>query len=627
MNRLELFPKGQKVGVFRGLRDGGMEFHADLTLPYRQEFQNIPMHGQFVLIELGTPDEAILGRIAALSSDGKLSAGSGEEYNIRALQDDRPVPADLRKRYLRYRVNVRVLGVLRPHKQALRFVASQRRLPPTGSAVAFPSGPVLQEITGHNLEGATIGYLALGEYFYGPDEEAEDWMQTQPDHARVRFRVEELVARRSFIFARAGFGKSNLTKLLFSSLYEDTPTITKRNDRQVPVGTVIFDPDGEYFWPDDKGRPGFCDVEGMADKLVVFTSARAPSDFYGSFVAGRILLDIRRLSAADVVGTFLPPDRQQQQNVIKMRGLNPHGLEPTGQPGPSARQRRRPRHDPEHPETHSQPGDGGPRCRGNATRIVRALHDPSSLLLDMLMAALKAGKLCVVDVSQMSSEQALVLSGLILRRIFDHNQEQFTAAEPETIPTIAVVEEAQAVLNDKAAAAAPYITWVKEGRKYDLGAVLVTQQPGSIPREILSQGDNWFLFHLLSAGDLKNVNAANAHFGTDILASLLNEPIPGQGVFWSSAGDRQYPVPMRGRSFEAQHTLQDPDSNRDAVATYAKQLRTRMRSITTTPQTPSPAPTQPDRGKPPRRHPTTSPKPQRTTYPRIRLTIATLPTA
>ncbi len=102
---------------------------------------------------------------------------------------------------------------------------------------------------------------------------------------------------------------------------------------------------------------------------------------------------------------------------------------------------------------------------------------------------------------------------------------------------------------------------------------------------------------MLSAGDLKNVNAANAHFGTDILASLLNEPIPGQGVFWSSAGSRQYPVPMRGRSFEAQHPLQDPDSNRDAVATYAQELRTRMRSIATTPQTPSAAPSNSGRPK------------------------------
>lgn len=194
----------------------------------------------------------------------------------------------------------------------------------------------------------------------------------------------------------------------------------------------------------------------------------------------------------------------------------------------------------------------------------------------MIMAALADGKLCVVDVSQLSGGQALVLSGLILRRIFDRNQEEFTAANPQTIPTIAVVEEAQAVLNERATAAEPYIQWVKEGRKYDLGAVLVTQQPGSIPNEILSQGDNWFLFHLLSAGDLSNVRAANAHFGQDLLSALLNEPIPGQGVFWSSVGGKQYPVPLRVLSFESRYSLLDPQYNQQQADTYAQKLRNRI---------------------------------------------------
>ena len=580
MGRIKLFPPDRKIGVFRGFRDGGMEFHADLTLPHRPDFQNRPMHGQFILVELDTPDEAILGRIAALSSDGKLSAGSGEEYNIRAVQENRPVPLDILTRYLRYRVNIRVLGVLRTTPQGLTFVASLRRLPPAGSAVAFPSESVLQEITGHHDGGATIGHLALGEYFFGPATEAtQDWMQAQPEHAQVNFPVENLVSRRSFIFARAGFGKSNLTKLLFSSLYARTPTVTKRNGREVPVGTVLFDPDGEYFWPDDKGRPGFCDVPGMADKLVVFTDRQAPSGFYGSFVAAGTRLDLRRLDAADVVGTFLSPDRQQQQNVIKLRSLNDLAW--------------RELVDLVHSEGFDTElndikrllrlDDGQDAealaARANSVRIVRALHDPASLLLDMLMSSLRDGKLCVVDVSQKSQEQALVLSGLILRRIFLHNQQEFTAAEPATVPTIAVVEEAQAVLNARATAAQPYIAWVKEGRKYDLGAVLVTQQPGSIPNEILSQGDNWFLFHLLSAGDLNNVSAANAHFGKDILASLLNEPIPGQGVFWSSAGRRQYPVPLRVRDFEGRNKLQDPNFDTPPANTYAKQLRGRILSI------------------------------------------------
>src|SRR6266404_5212630 len=142
----------------------------------------------------------------------------------------------------------------------------------------------------------------------------------------------------------------------------------------------------------------------------------------------------------------------------------------------------------------------------------------------------------------MRGGQALVLSGLILRRIFDRNQQEFTAADPQTIPTIAVVEEAQSVLNETATAAEPYISWVKEGRKYDLGAVLVTQQPGSIPSEILSQGDNWFIFHLLSAGDLASVRKANAHFSEDLLGALLNEPIAGQGVFWSGVTGMPFPI-------------------------------------------------------------------------------------
>ena len=555
-----------------------MEFHADLALPYRQEFQSIPMHGQFLLVQLETPDEAVLGRIVSLSSEGRLSSGPGEEFNIRALQESRAIPEDLREQYLRYRVNIRVLGVLRSTSDGLIFVASHRRLPHVGSPVAFPSGEVLREIAGHNVRGATIGHYALGEYFYGPAPLAtEAWMQVQPQDVQVNFAVESLVSRRTFIFARAGFGKSNLNKLLFSSLYATTPTVAKRKGRRVPVGTILFDPEGEYFWPDDRGRPGFCDVPGMEDHLVVFTSKRGPSPFYQSFVASGIRLDVRRLQPRDVVAIALSPEQQTQQNVLKLRNMNQQAwrelvdlVHESGNDAPLERIRELLRLEPmQEMEALA--------ARANATRIVRMLHDPASQLMDMIMAALRDGKLCVVDVSQLSGGPSLVLSGLILRRIFDHNQDEFTEADPQTIPTIAVVEEAQTVLNERGTAAEPYIQWVKEGRKYDLGAVLVTQQPGSIPNEILSQGDNWFLFHLLSAGDLSSVKAANAHFGQDLLSALLNEPIRGQGVFWSSAGGKEYPVPLRVLSFEDQYRkLLDPDFNRQPITTYARRLRERI---------------------------------------------------
>lgn len=119
----------------------------------------------------------------------------------------------------------------------------------------------------------------------------------------------------------------------------------------------------------------------------------------------------------------------------------------------------------------------------------------------------------------------------------------------------------------------PYIEWVKEGRKYDLGAVLITQQPGSINTEILSQGDNWFIFHMLSSTDLQSLKRANAHFSDDLLSSLLNEPIPGNCLVWSSVESKPYPVSTRIMSFEKLYTLADPEYNKPAEGTFAATLK------------------------------------------------------
>jgi hypothetical protein len=604
---IELFPKEQVSGIFRGFSEGGLEFHADLVLPYQSKFQSMPMHGQFLIVQLETPDEAVLGRISSLSSDGRLTGGSGEDFNLRALREGRQVPEQLREDYLKYRVNIRVLGVIRKDTiKGIEFVASHRRLPHVGSPVAFLNPELLRYVAGHYEKGADLGFLAFGEYVYAAgDKRLKDdpTIQRREPATVVKFPVNSLVSRRTFVFARAGFGKSNLNKLLFSKLYETTPTIKKRGTKEVPVGTLIFDPDGEYFWPDNSGRPGFCDVEHLRDKLVVFTSRQAPSPYYGSFVAGGIKLDIRRLKPGDVISIALSPDRQDQQNVRKLRGMNDSDwgklVDLIAKDFNSA--------DKEticellHLEKDQE--YEALAARANMTTIVRMLHDPSSRLMDMLLLALSEGKLCVVDVSQLRGEAALILSGLILRKIFQRNQDEFTKADPKTIPTIVVVEEAQSVLNERASASQPYIEWVKEGRKYDLGAMLITQQPGSIPTEILSQGDNWFLFHLLSAADLQKVHHANAHFSDDILSSLLNEPIPGQGVFWSSVAGKPYPVPIRVLLFEDQHTLSDPSYDKPTVPVQASKLKEKFdaelrQALAAAPEVSSPGPGEQPSGPP-----------------------------
>ena len=579
---MELFSRTQVAGIFRGFAGSGLEFHADLTLPYRSDLHSVPMHGHFVLVELASATEAVLGRITSVSSQGRLASAAGEDYGLRAVEEERTVPEDLRRQYLKYRVDVRLLGVLRHDGDELVFAPSHRRLPHVGARVAFLSDEVLCQVAGGNRDGADLGFYALGEFVFCHDDSRVDpprWMVPMKPKVTVKFAVDQLVSRRSFVFARAGFGKSNLVKLLFANLYSANPrpTVKLRQGREAPVGTVIFDPDGEYYWPDASGRPALADVEDLQNELVVFTSKAPPSGFYGSFVGGKVKLDIRQLPAPLVLSIALSAEKQNQQNVQKLKGLR-------GQDWRDIVDEVYRNHNSADEQLFRAKLNLSPQqdaemlaARANMTNVVRMLHDPSSAMLALLLKALQDGKLCVVDISQMRGSAGLALSGIVLRHIFDRNQEEFTKADPNPIPTIAVVEEAQSVLGGGSGDDA-YEAWVKEGRKYNLGAVLITQQPGSIPGELLSQGDNWFIFHLLSSGDLRALKGANAHFSDDLLSSLLNEPLPGNGIFWSSVAGKTdqagnaYPIPLRVLSFEQAYEMRDKELNQDAPDSYAARL-------------------------------------------------------
>ena len=133
--------------------------------------------------------------------------------------------------YLKYRVDIRVLGVERVDGDKLIFVPSHRRLPHVGAKVALCSDEVLADVANAVDAGpsaAEIGFLAFGEFVYAGDDPragAEDWMVTLHPAILPKFQVSQLVSRRSFVFARAGFGKSNLIKLLFSRLYATDPVL------------------------------------------------------------------------------------------------------------------------------------------------------------------------------------------------------------------------------------------------------------------------------------------------------------------------------------------------------------------------------------------------------------------
>jgi hypothetical protein len=570
-----LFANSQVMGTFKGFNERGLEFAAEIIAPYDASMLERPQLGQFLLIELGSVEEAALGRITRFVPSGLLATGEGEDYVNTMQRRQQAVPEDLKQQRLKYRVQVKLLGAVRIVRESGRekvlYIPSQRRLPHLGAKVALPSSQVLAELCKLSKGDTDLGDYVLGEFVYSGVRapNGNPVLRPMDPSLSVKFDIKNLVSRRSVVFARAGYGKSNLIKYLISELYKNGQPKTEAGQN---VGTLIFDADGEYFWPDRiKNRPGLCDVPHLRDHVVAFTNRQPGIPYYGSWKAGEVRLDIRDLPPRDVIGIAVSSDRQEQQNILKLKSLTDTNWR---QLVDLIQTQRLQASDNAVGSLMGYPQNQIPNsaaeiaaARSNMNNIVRLLHDPNSQLLSGTLQALTEGHIVVIDISLLSSTAGNTIAGLILRRIFSHNQENFTGGQAP-IPVVTVIEEAQSVLGRHLEESSPFVEWVKEGRKYDLGAVLVTQQPGSMAPELLSQADNWFCFHLLSEGDAGVLGKYNSHYSDDILAHLISEPIPGNCFMWS-APHQPFVLPVRVRSFEE---LYNGNVKRDPAIKPEKEL-------------------------------------------------------
>jgi hypothetical protein len=513
------------IGIFKGFTESGREFLAEVVTPYNPEF--IPLLGSFILVTV-TEHQALLGRITQFYPMGTMAGTEADEYLSQLQRLNRPVPEDVKELKLRYNVKVRLLGAVELAGNQFRYRPGVRSLPHLGAPVGIPTEDALQFICNARLEdepdAVPIGHYALGDRVFS--------------NLEVEFSFSRLLKRRTLVFARAGYGKSNLIKLLVSKLYEQSPK----------VGMLIFDPEGEYSFRDALGRPGLADVPRIRERLVVFTDRRPPDKTYEPLIAGQVRLNLANVAATHVVDICLPEDRRDTVYATRLRGLKQQEwaecVNLLYQQGYQL-----------HPQKLKNFGLEEQQATAiirNITPIVRRLHNQDSHLPQSVLYHLAQGHIVVVDISLLSSGAGQQIAGLILKTVFDHNVAHFTAGDQDAvIPVVAVIEEAQSVLSAEKMKEenSPFVEWAKEGRKYNLGAILVTQQPGAISDQLLSQGDNFFALHLISSADLDALKRNNAHFSDDILSYILNEPIEGNVYFWS-APSQPYVISAKLFSFE-----------------------------------------------------------------------------
>ncbi len=117
----------------------------------------------------------------------------------------------------------------------------------------------------------------------------------------------------------------------------------------------------------------------------------------------------------------------------------------------------------------------------------------------------------IVDLSGVPDEVAGLTSGVIARMLFNFKLWQ-SGEEREKQPILLVCEEAHRYVPDRgeaqyASAQEAIRRLAKEGRKYGIGIMLVSQRPSELEATVLSQCNSWLIHRITNETDLSQIRA------------------------------------------------------------------------------------------------------------------------
>jgi len=527
----------EKVGAVIGR--GREKDQLEIVVAF-QEREKSPKLGEFLVIEeTEFMKRKLLARVEGFSY-GDFQATKDErikalvEKYVREITGVGRELSEEEKKALFFRHYIlKILGEIDIGNRRIR--TDYRILPELTSICRYPTLEEYKIITSAGLEDAAhplpIGHLSIGEDIKSFGEEK----------IKVIFDLEKFKNKRTAIFARTGYGKSNLCKLVVS-----LASLTGE-------GLLIFDMEGEYAFGDpNRNIVGLADIPEIRNNLVVYTNRRDYDISRYRDIWIRPPINLELLKPWQIASLF--PDkikgREEPAWIRDFRAKReiPDALRDL------IRQESEENWNKLFTQLELQESQKRP-LRANLHWLL-PLHDTNAPnIVTDVMWHLARRRTVIVDLSLLPLEIGISLSNIILEGIFRYNVRNIT--QGRLIECIAVFEEAQNVLNRDAVkeGRSYFVRWAKEGRKYHLGLIYVTQQPGAIAEEIVSQTDNFFVMHLLGKGDIDALRRANPHYDGVISDFLSKETIIGNTYIYS-APKQPYVFPCKVFEFK-ESVIQD----------------------------------------------------------------------
>jgi DNA helicase HerA-like ATPase len=390
-----------------------------------------------------------------------------------------------------YEVSVDVIGYF--HK-ALGFM-NPRKTPDPGAKVHLADDGMLRQILNRKqpkeIGAAHIGSLLLRE----------------GDAVPIALDVKELVSTHMAILAGTGSGKSYTAGVLVEEL------LLPHNRAAV----LVFDPHGEYgTLTDMRGHTAFQAPDGYAPKVKVMT----PED---------IKIRVSSLDYYDIL-TLLPEMSDRQQSILNKayRLLQRHrkGEYRWGIQDLIAAVREADVQVDE--DGNEKSGSSAPALEWKLERLERSQYFHALEHSIGPKELFEPGQVTVLQMNEISQEEQQVICAAVLRQTnqarMNTHKELISKADEHYLPfpVFILLEEAHrfAPSNEPSRCKAVIRTILSEGRKFGLGVGLITQRPGKLDSDVLSQCMSQFIMRIVNPVDQDSLKYGVEAAGRDLLKEL-----------------------------------------------------------------------------------------------------------